>query len=76
MSDHLEEGKQEAIKLLLSLPTEHPDAELSIAGIENQVIWLGFGWLVGRGLAAYRGGYSFRFLSEQTREVARNYLEA
>ena len=76
MDDHLEAGNREAIKLLLSLPTKHPDAELSIAGIDDPVVWLGFGWLVGRGLAVYRGGYAFRFKDKQKREAARNYLES
>ena len=71
---HLEKAKREAIELLLSLPTDRPDAELSIAGIEDPTVWLGMGWLVGYGFAAYRGGYSFRFINGM-REQAAKYLE-
>lgn len=66
----LEKAKQKAIALLLSLPLEHPEAELSISSVEDQLVWLGMGWLVGKGWAVYRGGFSFRLTPLGRVEVA------
>jgi len=55
---HLEHAQREAIKILQDAPE---GAEVSIAGIEDQTVWLGMGWLVGKGWAVYRGGHTFRF---------------
>lgn len=61
MSDALEAAKKEAMEMLTSIPEPHRETgEVSIAGVEDPEVWMGMGYLVGRGLAVYRGGYSFR----------------
>ncbi len=72
--DHLEAAKKEAIKLLLRLPADDPDAEMSITECDYD-IWLGMGWLVGRGWVAYRGDDCYCFLSDSARETAKGWLE-
>jgi hypothetical protein len=67
----LENAKKMALEALASLPKEYPDAELSIAGIENGEFWLGMGYLVGKGLATYRGGYSFRITEKGRSQLER-----
>jgi hypothetical protein len=69
----LERSKRKAVELLASLPANQPDAELSIASVEDQEVWLGIGWLVGNGWAVYRGDYCFR-LSKVGRAEAPEFL--
>lgn len=71
--DRLEAAKHEAIKVLLSAPYRDETTEISIAGVEDPIVWLGVGWLVGKGWAVYRGAYSFRF-NKTGRAEAENYL--
>lgn len=68
--DHLEDGHQRAMKLLLGTPD---GAELSLEHEEDQLVWLGMGLLIGKGLAAYRGDYCFR-LKRGKREHLESYL--
>ncbi len=56
--DHLARGQGKAIKLMLGVPA---NSELSIARVEDQEVWLGFGWLVGKGWVAYRGDDCYKW---------------
>ena len=67
----LERSKRKAVELLAALP--QPEAELSIANIEDQEVWLGMGWLIGNGWAVYRGDNCFR-LSKVGRAEAAEFL--
>lgn len=53
----LDSAKSQALQMLGDTPK---GAELSIAGVEDQEIWLGMGYCVGKGLATYRGSYCFQ----------------
>lgn len=70
----LERSKKKAMLLLASLPAAHPDAELSIASIDDHEVWLGMGWLIGNGWAVYRGSNCFR-LSKVGRAEAPEFLQ-
>jgi hypothetical protein len=68
----LERAKKKALDLLTSMPVNYPDAELSIASVDDHEVWLGMGWLVGNGWAVYRGDNCFR-LSKVGRAEAAEY---
>ena len=69
----LERSKKKAVALLASLPASQPDAEMSIANVDDHEVWLGMGWLVGNGWAVYRGDCCFR-LSKVGRAEAPEFL--
>lgn len=64
----LENSKTEAISALLNIP---PRAYLSIRS-SGWEMWLGMGWLVGKGWAVYRGEYDFQL---KKRREAKKYLK-
>jgi hypothetical protein len=73
----LELSKIKAMKLMLALPERRPgenEPELSVRS-DDPHVWLGLGWMVGDGLAQYRGDYQFRF-APGGRASSRRYIEA
>lgn len=49
---------REALELLTNgIPK---NAEVSIAGVEEQTLWMGMGYCVGKKWVVYRGAYDFR----------------
>lgn len=53
----LAQAELDALSLLASIPD---GAEMNIAPIEDRRMWLGIGYCVGRGYAAYRGSDHYR----------------
>lgn len=54
---YMENGITEALDMLAAMP---PAGELSMAGIDDPIPWLGMGYCVARGWAVYRGSYCFQ----------------
>lgn len=63
----LKKAAREALELLADVPK---NAEVSIAGVENQLLWMGMGYCVGMGYAQYRGAYDFRITDDGRKHLA------